>query len=337
MSGLGLLSFDDPTGAAVVVAGMVAGRARDDSARVWDELERGGFTLVSVPERAGGSGGDVTTAAAIVEAVAAESIPIPLSDTCLLAGWALAAAGIAVPRGPIAVARVGPDETVQVRDVPFARSGWPLVVVSAADVGTQVCLYELAHAHVRASSNLAGEPRGSVTIDGAVRPVAVGRAAFATVDLERRGAIARSVQILGAARRAVESSYRYAGEREQFGRPIVQFQAVQHHLAEMVGEVVVLRSAVRAAINALNDGDTDLEFVAGASKIQAGRTASRVARLAHQVHGALGFTDEHDLHLSTTRLWTWRDEFGSEFEWGARLSTGAARSDEPLWRIVTDD
>jgi acyl-CoA dehydrogenase len=336
MSGLGMLSLDDPTGAAGVAAGIVADRAGDDAARAWADLERGGFTLVSVPERAGGSGGDTATAAAIVEAVAAEAIAVPLADTCLLGGWALAAADIAVPDGPLAVALAGPGEAVHLPDVPYARAGCPLVVVSAVDGGARVALYQPGPGHVCAGSNLAGEPRGSVTIDASVRPVAVGPAAFAAGDLERRGAIARSVQILGAARQAVERSSRYAGERVQFGRPIARFQAVQQHLAEMVGEVVVLRSAVRAAINALADGDTASGFVAGAVKIQAGRTASRVARLAHQVHGALGFTDEHELHRSTTRLWAWRDEYGSEFEWAARLSAVAARTDEPLWHIVTN-
>ena len=73
-----------------------------------------------------------------------------------------------------------------------------------------------------------------------------------------------------------------------------------------------------------------------AAKAYAGRAVTTVNRLAHQIHGAIGFTDEHRLQYSTRRLWAWRDEFGSESEWATMLGRAMALGGgAALWPAVT--
>src|SRR5262245_19857719 len=118
----------------------------------------------------------------------------------------------------------------------------------------------------------------------------------------------------GAARRVLDATVRYAGERQQFGRPIAAFQAVQHQVACAAGEVAGAGGAADAAVAACAHGlSTEVARLASlVAKARAGLAAGPVAAVAHQVHGAIGCTREHDLRLGTTRLWSWREEWTSD-------------------------
>jgi acyl-CoA dehydrogenase len=102
---------------------------------------------------------------------------------------------------------------------------------------------------------------------------------------------------------------------------------------EAAAALVAVQSAARAAAEARPSA----EFAAAAAKIRAGIAAGRTAEIAHQVHGAIGFTHEHSLHRLTRRLWSWRDEFGDESFWsrelGSRLLAAGA---EALWPAMTE-
>jgi acyl-CoA dehydrogenase len=128
----------------------------------------------------------------------------------------------------------------------------------------------------------------------------------------------------------------YAGERQQFGRPLGKFQAIQMELAEMAGEVTAVTALTDAAVQSLEHGDPGFVLAAAAAKVRAGAAVEVVARLAHQVHGAIGFTQEHKLHHLTRRLWSWRDEAGSELVWSRVLATGLL-ADGPagVWPALT--
>ena len=132
-------------------------------------------------------------------------------------------------------------------------------------------------------------------------------------------ALARAAQLRGAMEQVLSMSLRYAGERVQFGRPLKRFQAIQHYLAEIAGEA----AATGAAVDAAAEAGTPFAFAA--AKARASQAAGPVARLAHQVHGAIGYTAEHDLHQWTKRLWAWRDECGNEAHWWQVLGAEAAR------------
>jgi alkylation response protein AidB-like acyl-CoA dehydrogenase len=108
---------------------------------------------------------------------------------------------------------------------------------------------------------------------------------------------------LGAAARLVDMTVEYAKQRTQFDRPIAGFQAVKHHCANMALQVEASRATLWAATVALNAGDVDRRRRAVSSAAAfTGEATSTVAALALQVHGGIGFTWEHDLHLLTRRI-----------------------------------
>ena len=187
--------------------------------------------------------------------------------------------------------------------------------------------------------NLAGEPRDEVGLGGddEVHAVPAGTADYA----RRRLRLFRSLLIAGAAQRALDLTVTYVQEREQFGRPLAKFPTVQQELARMAGEVALIAAAAQAAVaaeQAVAAGDTepagDAVSAGLAAKAQASHCAGIVAAIAHQLHGAIGTTEEHRLRLTTTRLWSWRDEDGSEAECFAELgraALGAATQPGGLW------
>jgi acyl-CoA dehydrogenase len=284
--------------------------------RAWAALNRAGYLTVGVAEDHGGADGTLSDAAEILQQVAYHAAAVPLAETTWLAGWLLAEAGQPLPAGP---ATAGSGEITiadgrvrgRLHRVPFASTATEIIAVGNGFF----CRLEAAGCQLEAGRNLAGEDRSEVTIPEQVSAVVA--VPVSARDLMLRGALARSVQISGAARRALDLTVKYAGQREQFGRPIAAFQAVQQHLAVLASEVFAADISVRAAVQAA--GTPGYQVAAAAAKCNASRAASQVARIAQQVHGAIGVTREYDLHRATTRLWSWAGEFGSGRYWAGQL------------------
>ena len=151
------------------------------------------------------------------------------------------------------------------------------------------------------------------------------------------GALLRAAQMAGAMEAALDLATTYANDRVQFGRPIGKFQAIQQQLALLAEEAAASLVAVESAAISLAEGRQSAEFALAAAKIRAGEAAGTVAEIAHQVHGAIGFTEEHSLHYLTRRLWSWRDEFGDEAYWAGLLGRRiAAAGGAGLWPLITD-
>ena len=151
------------------------------------------------------------------------------------------------------------------------------------------------------AANLAGEPRGSLVLDDVAASGALLTSAQVE-ELKARYALARAVQLAAALEQVLAWTVQYAGERQQFGRPLGKFQAIQMELAEMAGEVTAVTALTDAAVQARRarrERGARLRGGQGAG----GAAVEVVARLAHQVHGAIGFTQEHKLHHLTRRLW----------------------------------
>ncbi|MBO0712257.1 MAG: acyl-CoA dehydrogenase, partial [Acetobacteraceae bacterium] len=187
-----------------------------------------------------------------------------------------------------------------------------------------------------ADENLAREPRDTLSFShtlpaAQVRPAATG---LGLLQLRAVGAAMRSLQMAGALMRIAAIATQYAQERVQFGRPIGKFQAVQHNLAVLAGQTAAAIAAADLAAEAVADGVRLLPIAA--AKSRTGEASGLGASIAHQVHGAIGFTYEHSLHFSTKRLWSWRDEFGNETEWnlfvGRHVATAGA---DRLWDEIT--
>lgn len=316
---------------------------------LWEALESTGLSLAWVPESAGGPGASLADGFAVARTAAQFAAPLPLAET-LCAGWLLARAGLQAPAGPMSVAPVRAQDTVavdadgrlrgSVGDVPYAAHAQHLVVVASRDDGPLVALVSAADCNRSSGSNLAGEAQGSVGFD-AVRPLDTGNMPGPDPQdaLQRLGAAMRSQQIAGAMERILDLSLGYARDRVQFGRPIARFQAIQHSLASLAGEVAAAGAAADAAVSAIIRHGIDDQrtlFAVAAAKIRAGEAAGAGAAIAHQVHGAMGFTREYSLQQSTRRLWTWRDDFGAESAWAMRLGeTVIASGAGALWPTLT--
>jgi acyl-CoA dehydrogenase len=314
---------------------------------LWKALTQAGYAAALVPEEAGGPGLEVSDALSLLVSAGRHAVPAPLAET-MLAGWLLSAAGIALPGagGPLAVAPVREGDTLTAsRDgagwrlqgkagrVPWGARADAIVVLAKCEGGHVVALVAPGDCRVAGGANLAGEPRDDVDFSG-VRCASAAPVKLDTAALQAMGAVMRSAQMAGAMQRVLEVSVQYAIERVQFGRPIGRFQAVQQNLAVLAGQAAAATAAAEAGIEA---AARDLESPAvAAAKIRAGEAAGIGAAIAHQVHGAIGFTQEHRLHYSTRRLWSWRDEFGNEAFWARRLGGRiAAAGADHLWRGIT--
>ena len=290
---------------------------------------------------------------AIVRLAGTHAVPAPLAET-LLAGWLASEADLEVPEGPLTVASGDGSSPVELEDgalsgsatrVPFARACGHLVVVfecgGAGEPVQGVAIVDRAACAVEPGTSLAGEPSDTVRFDGVV-PIArsVPETENHAERLRRMGATMRAEQMAGALEGCLEQSLQYAADRRQFGRPIAKFQAVQHNLAVLSGEVAAATTSADAAASAIarHGIEDDRTFVAVATaKIRGGQAAGAGAAIAHQVHGAMGFTREYSLQHRTRRLWAWRDEFDPETVWAIELGRHvAARGGDALWATVTE-
>lgn len=302
---------------------------------LWKALEETGLARLTLPEAAGGSGAGYADAAQVLQAAGAHAARVPLVETDLLAGWLLHAHGLALPDGPLtAVAADDPGPGGTLARVPWARGAAAVVVLTPS----QVLLLPADGLEITGGANLAEEPRDAVRVTGSASARAAA-APGAAAELRLRAALGRAQLLAGAARGALAATVRYAGERVQFGRPIGRFQAVQQQLALAAAEVAASGAAASSAAAAADRdgfGAPSTALAVAAAKARTGEAAGEVARIAHQVHGAIGFTREHDLRLLTTRLWAWRDEDGSDAHWQAELgATVLAAGPQALWPLVT--
>ncbi|KKD06687.1 hypothetical protein TN53_17850 [Streptomyces sp. WM6386] len=320
---------------------------------LWKALKESGLTLVSVPEKSGGSGGTLHEAAAIIGAAGEHAASVPLGETALLGAWLLAEGGLPVPAGPLTAADGTGALTArhtagrwQLRGrlprVPWGRHAAGVAVVVVSEDGEQaVVLLRPQDVTPLPGLNSAGEPRDDLSVDTRPEPDLVASVPPGTADrLRLRQALLRTVLIAGAAERALALTLSYTTEREQFGRALGRFQAVQQQVAELAAEAAAIRAAADAAValcDAEDVADERAAVAVAAAKVQAGRGAGVVARIAHQVHGAIGFTDEHPLRLATTRLWAWRDEAGDEAYWATEIGGRAlAAGASGIWPLITE-
>jgi acyl-CoA dehydrogenase len=314
---------------------------------LWDALEASGLTLTWVPDTLGGAGAEVIDGFQVLRVAGRFAAPVPLAET-LLAGWLLAQAKIAAPTGPMTLAPVYEDGHIELaertlrgraRHIPFARNARHIVVL-AYEAGTpSVALVATEGLAISQGTSLAGEPRDTVSFDGATAIAVAPVAALDTQRLVQLGAAARAQQMAGALEHILEQSVQYSLDRVQFGRPIAKFQAVQHNLASLAGEVAAAGAAADAAAEAIAGNGLGSALVTAEiaiAKLRVGEAAGTGAAIAHQVHGAMGFTYEHSLHHATRRLWAWREEFGNETHWATELGHMVAlRGADELWPFIT--
>ena len=318
-------------------------------APLWQALTEAGLPLAWVPEDCGGSGASLAEGFSVLSAAGRAAIAVPLAET-MLAGWLLAQARITSPDGAMTVAPASPKDRIalnadgtlsgRARGVPFAKDAKHIAVLAqGANGGLSIALVETAKCQIVAGLNLANDGNDTVTFTN-IAPITAKPApkGFDQTALMLMGGVARSLQIAGALESMLEVSVRYSNERVAFEKKISKFQAVQHNLAKLAGESAAALAAATSAADTIASGSASDDAVfleAVAAKIRCSEAAEKGAAIAHQVHGAIGFTIEHILHRYTLRALAWRDDFGSESYWAVELGKRvAARGADELWPLV---
>jgi acyl-CoA dehydrogenase len=242
------------------------------------------------------------------------AVPLPIGET-MLARAVLARAGLDAPEGAIALGDLSVGSASDAPHVLVTREG----------------RLHLLPAGERATTSIARLPRR--VIAGGATPVLDGAWPAGLPDALTLGAMLRASQIAGGVARSLALSVDYANDRKQFGKPIGRFQAIQQLLAKLAAEAAAARSAADTAWPALDAGA--LGYMGAVAKVRTGEAARIACAIAHQVHGAIGVTDEHILHYFTRRLWEWRLDFGSDGAWAAQLGRAVREADGGLWGFLT--
>jgi acyl-CoA dehydrogenase len=318
-------------------------------APLWKALTEAGLPLSWVDEDCGGSGASLAEGFGVIGAAGRFAIAVPLAET-MLAGWLLAQAKISSPEDEMTVAPASPKDRVtlnadgtlsgRARGVPFAKAAKHIAVLATGTNNVSIALVDASAVRIETGLTLANDNSDTAVFDR-VKPAAIKPApkGFDQTALMLMGGVVRSLQIAGALESMLDISVRYSNERVAFEKKISKFQAVQHNLAKLAGEsAAALAAATSAADTIVNSADFtgDAVFLeAVAAKIRCAEAAEKGGAIAHQVHGAIGFTIEHILHRFSLRALSWRDDFGSESYWAVKLGERvAARGADELWPLV---
>ncbi len=293
-------------------------------AALWEVVSKAGLPLAMVAEEKGGAGLAPAAALALLRRAGYHALPLPLGETMLANALWVAAGGEPIA-GPATLAPTMPGAAIEMTGtggktalhgrlagIPWGERATLIALVRDADGGQHLALLPPPATAPSPLRNLAGEPRPTLILDGAVADIRPAPP-LAKSGMCALGAALRAQQMVGAMEHALDHALAYANERQQFGRPIGKFQAVQHMLAEAAGHFAAATAAADGVLAAF--GEDDMLLAVAMAKARIGEAAGKVAEITHQVHGAMGFTQEHTLHFLTRRLWSWRDEFGNEAEW----------------------
>jgi len=321
---------------------------------LWDSVESSGLSLALVPEAQGGAGLAPADAFGLARLSGYRALPLPLGDTLVAKALWSAAGGdleLAGDRPVLLGTRAGGipavlHETSEgmcvsgiVEPVAFADVAGSLLLHAQSEAGEDVLL--LLDLQALAGERCVGpapEAQLAFRLDRLAVPAQRRRAwnPGHPLALHGHGALLRSVQMVGAMQRSLELGLQYAAERSQFGKAIARFAPVQDMLVEAAAETAAAITAANLALAHWQpQGGDHAVFCIAAAKSRCGEAAGKVSALVHQVHGAIGFTQEHVLHHHTRRLWAWRDDFGAESFWNRWLGEQvcAAPGDE-LWRRI---
>jgi alkylation response protein AidB-like acyl-CoA dehydrogenase len=279
-----------------VRAALVSAAVTVDTAAVAHAVESGLLALLT--SEMGGSNVDL---AVVVEEHGYAASSLPVAELAV-AAWLLEKVGAPFDNGDLIGLALRPDQRPGVTGpVPMAVDLDAVAVVGRVEGAERVSVLRDPTLVPMTTLDLT-RSWARVDLSASVdEPLELANGTLAMV----RDALAvhRAFDALGAAARLLDMTVSYAGQREQFGAPIGSFQAVKHHCADMAVAVEASRATLWAAALALDTApDAARSRAASAAAAFAKSAAARVAGLALQVHGGIGFTWEHDLHLFLRRI-----------------------------------
>ncbi len=295
---------------------------RNDADALWSTLEENGLTRAWVSEEDGGFGLTPADGFGLIRLAGAHAAPVPFAET-LVATWFLTEANLPAPSGQMSIFIDG----VQ-RGAPFGETAEHVVRVHGRSVS-------LHRGRLNEPIDSVGEDPlsdASKLSDDIIETSQIGADIGVLF-----GALARAAQICGALDAVLDLTISFAEQREQFGRPLTKFQAIQHLLSEMGAEAAAAGAAIDAAVASVRRDCALDETAIAVAKHRASMAAGIVSEHAHQVHGAIGYTQEYELGRFTRRLWRWREDFGGETFWANALGRAALAEPGPLWQMITKD
>jgi acyl-CoA dehydrogenase len=274
----------------------------------WPQIEQMGLPLLLVPEADGGFGGAWDDVILVLRLGGEHGIALPVGEAILAAQLAPAGTEGFGSVTPFAEGMItGGQFTGILKSVPWGRHAGYVI----GNLGSQTLLLGKPDSIVQ-GHNLADEPRDTLSYGNA--PVTL----LTPQNILELCALLRTGQMAGALNAALAQSVNYVNERQQFGRPLAKFQAVQQSLASFATEAAVVNCAAQGAAQAMQRGAAPFEI--GCAKLRAHMAAGLATSTAHQMHGAIGFTQEYALHPFTRRLWSWRSEYGNDQFWAAQVA-----------------
>src|SRR3954453_10077211 len=299
---------------AVRQLGREAGGGDSSDEALWRTVtQQLGVTGIGIDPERGGAGGDFVDAAVVIEEAGRTLLPAPVT-TVLVAAAVLARAGeataelasqVATGERIVVVAVGAPQGTIDnVLDGDRADA----FLVAADDGLWLVDAWSDAGVVRRQPALDLSRGQAQLVLDD-VPAVRIGDAdaARVAVDLLR---VALSVEAVGAARHCLDTTVAYLKTREQFGRPIGSFQALQHRAADLVVELEAATSTAYYAAWAADGSPDELAVVAPLALALCAEAAWHVAAETIQMHGGIGFTWEHEAHRYFKRLTTTRAMLG---------------------------
>jgi alkylation response protein AidB-like acyl-CoA dehydrogenase len=297
-------SIDAALGAADLPGAVRAWSAGDvaPGRKVWEQLANLGVTALAVPEKFDGLDAHPVDLVVALERLGRWCVPGPVAESIAVAPILLASDDRAercaeLASGELIATVALPPDTPRAVDAETAG-----LVLLATDSGVSEGVVGAGHQSVDPSRRLY-----DVTATGRSWQVPKGGVKRAY----EFGALATAAQLVGAAEALLNDTVDYAKQRSQFGRVIGSYQAIKHKLADVHIAIELARPLVYAAALTLADDASDAARDVGAAKAAASEAGMLAARSALQTHGAIGFTQEHDLSLTLLRVQALRSAWGT--------------------------
>lgn len=297
-----------------------AGGDRKPGLEIWRSLAEAGVTALMVPADHGGLGADPVDLVIACEEIGQHAVPGPVAES--LAAVPVLFAGLS---GAVIAEATGVLERLASGELIATLAAPPTLPYAAdADVAGPVLLAELERGRV----SLAVPARSLRSVDAArtlcaVTPaelVAEGPAAIAAIERAVEfGTLACAAQLLGLGHALLEMTAAHARQRVQFGQPVGSFQAVKHHLADVAVGLEFARPLLSGAAVSLGAGAADAPRDVSAAKVACTAAATRAARTALQIHGAIGYTAEHDCGIYLTKVQALGAAWGSQARHRSRV------------------
>lgn len=313
--------------------------------QLWRAIEELGISNVLLSEDNGGFGGGWQDGFAIFKQIGFHAIPMPIGET-IIAKKLLQDSNMQIPDAAITIgtahtASIQHDESSdqaffsgEIPALPWGRVAPTALVHCQSQGDCYLALISTSQAStVVQHINEANEARDKLSFVNAPL-IDLKKLDTSTNEVLMAGALLKAAQIAGALEAALQLSAQYVQERKQFGRALSKFQAIQHQIALLAEHAAAVSCAASAACHALDKSDAEFEIAA--AKLRANRAIGEATSIAHQVHGAIGFTQEHRLHHFTQRLWSWRAEFGNDRHWANYLGQQLVKIGQVnLWEELT--